>query len=109
MNVESAACLHAHPPATMDPSSRSAAPSKVPCAAFKKCQRGPIARLFVACFAGGRFRDASSCGACAEAIVQALRSASTENQKISLMSTEGEGPGQDADKWERLFSLMLKA
>jgi hypothetical protein len=55
------------------------------------------------------FCNASGCGAGAEAIVQALRSSTTENQKISLMSTEGEGPGQDADKWERLFSLVLKA
>eukprot|EP00884_Botryococcus_braunii_P012021 jgi/Botrbrau1/2081/Bobra.0047s0042.2 len=47
--------------------------------------------------------------AVAEAIVQALTSPSTVNQKISLMSTEGEGPGQDKEKWEELFQKIVQA
>jgi hypothetical protein len=42
--------------------------------------------------------------AVAEAAVQALRLASTENRAFALASVEGDGPGQDAGKWDKLFS-----
>jgi hypothetical protein len=42
--------------------------------------------------------------AVAEAAVQALQLPVAENRAFALASVEGEGPGQDAGKWEALFS-----
>ncbi|KAF8064552.1 hypothetical protein HT031_003352 [Scenedesmus sp. PABB004] len=42
--------------------------------------------------------------AVAEAAVQALQAAATENRAFALESVEGEGPGQDAAKWAALFA-----
>jgi hypothetical protein len=41
--------------------------------------------------------------AVAEACVQALQQECTDNRAFALASVEGEGPGQDAGKWQQLF------
>ena len=43
----------------------------------------------------------------AEAIVQALASDAAENRIFAIESTEGQGPGDDAAQWERLFKATL--
>lgn len=42
--------------------------------------------------------------AVAEACVQALQQACTENHAYALASVEGDGPGQDAARWQQLFT-----
>lgn len=42
--------------------------------------------------------------AVAEACVQALQMVVTENKAFALASVEGDGPGQDAGKWQQLFT-----
>jgi hypothetical protein len=44
------------------------------------------------------------CPPVAEAVVQALAQAGTTNKAFAISSTEGEGPGQDAGAWQRLFA-----
>lgn len=39
----------------------------------------------------------------AEAVVQSLLSSKAENKAFAITSTQGDGPGQDASKWEQLF------
>lgn len=41
---------------------------------------------------------------CAEAIVQLLSAEDVEGRKFSLVSKEGDGPGQDSDAWRQLFT-----
>ncbi len=45
---------------------------------------------------------------CAEALIQAMMAASMEQQVFSLCSTEGEGPAQDASKWQALFDRCCR-
>uniref|UniRef100_A0A383VWN8 NAD(P)-binding domain-containing protein n=1 Tax=Tetradesmus obliquus TaxID=3088 RepID=A0A383VWN8_TETOB len=47
--------------------------------------------------------------AVAEAIVQSLQSTATENKAFAIASVEGEGPGQDAAKWQALFTACYPA
>lgn len=56
-------------------------------------------------FVSGKDDQLGECSriACAEAMVQALQLATTENKVFALASVEGDGPAQDAAKWERLF------
>lgn len=42
----------------------------------------------------------------AEACVQALDLEATENQIYEVNSVEGEGPGNDAQKWQELFEAL---
>ncbi|GFH14796.1 NAD(P)-bd_dom domain-containing protein [Haematococcus lacustris] len=42
--------------------------------------------------------------ATAEAVVQALQSSAAEGRAFALASREGEGPGQDRQRWEQLFT-----
>jgi hypothetical protein len=42
--------------------------------------------------------------AVAEACVQALQMVVTDNKAFALASVEGDGPGQDAGKWQQLFT-----
>lgn len=42
--------------------------------------------------------------AVAEACVQSLLLECTENHAYGLASAEGDGPGQDAAKWQQLFT-----
>jgi uncharacterized protein YbjT (DUF2867 family) len=44
--------------------------------------------------------------AAAECAVQALGSERTEGAAIAISSKEGDGPGQDADKWGALFAQL---
>ncbi|KAK9867299.1 hypothetical protein WJX84_007169 [Apatococcus fuscideae] len=46
--------------------------------------------------------------AVAEALIQAMMAASMEQQVFSLCSTEGEGPAQDASKWQALFDRCCR-
>jgi hypothetical protein len=41
--------------------------------------------------------------------VQSLQSIATENRAFALASVEGEGPGQDAAKWQELFTACYPA
>lgn len=45
----------------------------------------------------------------AEAIVQALQLSSAENRAFALASVEGEGPGEDKNKWDKLFTACYSA
>jgi len=42
--------------------------------------------------------------AVAEACVQALQQECTDNRVYAIASVEGDGPGQDAAKWQQLFT-----
>ncbi len=42
----------------------------------------------------------------AEAVVQSLLTAEGENKVLSIVSTPGEGPGQDGAKWAALFGQI---
>jgi hypothetical protein len=44
------------------------------------------------------------CPTAAEAVVQSLTQEGTTNKAYAISSTEGDGPGQDAGKWQRLFA-----
>ena len=43
---------------------------------------------------------------CAEAITQSLKSLKALDKTFSITSSEGEGPGQDFEKWEELLSAL---
>lgn len=45
----------------------------------------------------------------AEAVVQSLLLASTENKAFALASVEGDGPGQDTTQWDKLFTACYPA
>eukprot|EP00878_Enallax_costatus_P001844 GHUV01002002.1.p1 GENE.GHUV01002002.1~~GHUV01002002.1.p1 ORF type:complete len:298 (+),score=86.12 GHUV01002002.1:151-1044(+) len=47
--------------------------------------------------------------AVAEAMVQALQLSSTDNRAFALASVEGEGPGEDKSKWDKLFTACYPA
>jgi hypothetical protein len=42
----------------------------------------------------------------AEAVVQALGSAAAEGRAFAIESVEGEGPGEDAAAWGKLFEAV---
>ena len=42
----------------------------------------------------------------AEAIVQALQSDIVKNKAFALESSEGEGPGNNAEQWDALFKAL---
>lgn len=42
----------------------------------------------------------------AEAIVQSMLLDSVEGQKYSIVSKQGDGPGEDPAKWKALFARL---
>lgn len=45
--------------------------------------------------------------AVAEAAVQALMQAGAENKAFAISSVEGDGPGEDASRWQALFEACF--